>query len=134
MEEPASIFLSDGRTTTVQLGQEADAQVLYKEDLFDEMGQCEKGATAVGVVIAEEADPMWEDKVRLTVLFRFTEQGKKGTIPAQGIVDKDADGKLKGKLGGGNGTGKQKDWHGEITLEECNPKRWIFVPPVATGS
>lgn len=129
-------LFSDDKTGPVQLGQEDNAQVSYRETLYEPTGDgdCSHGTDPVGTVLVQETDPQWEDKRQLTVIFTFTEQGRKGSIVAHGIVERDGEGKLSGKLGGGSGTGKQKDWGGQIELNECNPKRWIFDPALGSGS
>jgi hypothetical protein len=128
-----TILFSDDKRAPVQIGREDGAQILYVETLYEATDDWSHGPEPVGEVFIEETDPQLETKRRLTVTFRFT-GGRKGSLLGHGIVDKDQDDKLAGKIGGGSGTGKQRDWQGEIDLMEFNPKRWIFEPALKSSS
>lgn len=107
----------------VQLGQETNVQTLVIEPLHEEAEFCVPG-DQVGQAWFDKTNAGHPEKFRVSVDFDF--DAHDGQVSARGVA-KSENGKLKGKLPA-TGSGKFRDWHGQVQLDECNPKRWIFEP------
>lgn len=128
MDEIQSLFSEPTEDEPIQLGPEPnDLQILAYETVFAAAGECETG-DAVGTLWFEKIEPGVDDKIGLKAVFYLDG----GTVSGNGGGKRLPDGKLKGKVPG-SGTGKYKHWRGQIELDECNPKRWIFDPPLPGG-
>ena len=92
------------------------------EDVFEEKKgeRCQTDGGSIGTVTITEEPPGAPEFV-LTGDFVI---GEEGSLSVKGTVHR-KDGKLeKGKVDVEKGTGKFKDLKGQLTVEQCNPKRW----------
>ena len=120
-------LLSDnqGRYEDIDLG---GTQVLRSEDVYEDLGECEMGPLW-GSVILEEIDTNKGDAVLVTATFQ---RATGDTLLVKGLgkrVTHNDKPSFEGRFPVLGGTGKYAGFRGQVTVENCNPKRWSITGP-----